>query len=96
MGVTSDVGDAPVVEGPPAPGIGIVIDDDDLCTAEGELLHGAQAHALEAADDHVALHVLGVQAIHQRMLSVRIDAEVAAALNVDVVVHGGLEPPVGL
>ena len=95
VGMAPDMGDAPVVEGPPAPGIGVVVDHDDLGTAEGELLHGAQPDALQAADDHMALHVLGVHAIHQRMLSVRIGAEVAAALNVDVLAQRGLEPPWG-
>ena len=95
VGVPSDMGDTPVVQGPPAAGIGVVVDHHDLGAAEGELLHGAQPHALEAADDHMALHVLGVHAIHQRMLSSRIGAKVAAALNVDVPAQRGLEPPWG-
>ena len=95
VGVPSDVGDTPVVEGPPPPRIGVVVDHDDLGAAECELLDGAQPDALEAADDHVALHALGLHAIHQRMLSARIVVEVAAALNVDVLAQRGLEPPWG-
>ena len=34
VGVASDMGDTPVVEGPPAPGIGVVVDHDDLGAAE--------------------------------------------------------------
>ena len=95
MGVPSDMGDTPVVQGPPAPRIGVVVDHHDLGPTEGELLHRAEPHALEAADDHMALHVLGVHAIHQRMLSSRIGAKVAATLNVDVPARRGLEPPWG-
>ncbi len=41
VGVPPDMGDAPVVEGPPAAGISVVVDDHDLGTAQVELLHGA-------------------------------------------------------
>ena len=79
------------MEGPPAAGIGIVIDHDDLCTTKAELLHGAQADALEAADDDVTLHVVGAPAIHKQ-LSVRFVVEVAAALNVCVLLFVGSNP----
>ena len=83
------------LQGAPAAGIGVVVDHDDRGAAEGELLDGAQPDALQAADDHVALHVSGVLAVHQRMLSFRIGVEVAAALNVGVLAQRGLEPPWG-
>jgi hypothetical protein len=75
--VAPDVGHAPVVEGPPAAGIGVVVDHDDRGAAEGKLLHGAQPHALQAADDHVVLHAVGALGIHQGMLSGVFVTEVA-------------------
>jgi hypothetical protein len=93
MGMPAHMRNTPVVEGAPAAGVGVVVDDNDRGPAERELLDGAQPDALQATDDHVALHVLRVRAVHQRMLSVPIDGEVAAALNVDVLEQRGLEPP---
>jgi hypothetical protein len=95
VGMAPDVGDTPVVEGPPPPRVGVVVDHDDRGATERELLDGAQPDALQAADDHVALHLLGLRPIHQRMLSFPIGAEVAAALNVGSLVQPGLEPPWG-
>ena len=66
--VAADMGHAPVVQGPPTAGIGVVVDHDDPGAAQMELLHGAQPHALEPAHDHVTLHALGVLPIHQGML----------------------------
>jgi hypothetical protein len=61
-----------------------------------ELLHGAQADALEPADDHVTPHAIRLQAIHQGMLPVRLGMEVAAALNVGARGLRGLEPALRL
>ena len=82
VGVAPDVGDAPVVQGPGEAGVGVVVDHDDRGAAQGELLHGPQADALEPADDHVPVHVVGFQTVHPGMLPSSSAVEVAAALNV--------------
>ena len=95
VGVSPDVGDPPVVEGPPAAGIGVVVDHHHRGAAEVELLHGTQPDALQPADDHVALHALGLREIHPGMLPARIGAEVAAPLNVGSPPNRRLEPHLG-
>ena len=70
VGVAPDMGNAPVVQSSREARIGVVVDHDDLGAAEVELLHGAQADALEPADDHMTLHALRVGAIHAGMLPV--------------------------
>ena len=65
-------------EGPPAAGIGVVVDHHDPGAAQVELLHRAQPHALEAAHDHVTLHAFGLVPIHQGMLPGRPPTMVAA------------------
>ena len=95
MGVAPNVGDAPIVQGPGEAGVGVVVDHDDLRAAEGELLHGAQSDTLEAADDHVTIHVVGLHANHPRMLPSRFAVDVAAALNVRARGFRGLEPTWG-
>ena len=54
IGVPTDVLHAPVLERPREAWIGIVVDDHHAGPAQVELLHRAQAHTLEAADNHVS------------------------------------------
>ena len=53
VGAATDVGDAPVLEDPGEARVGVVVDHDDRCAAEVELLDRAEPDALEAAHDHV-------------------------------------------
>ena len=66
-------------KGPPGARIGIVVDDDDRGSAQVETFRtGAQSDALQAADDHVALHAVGALAIHDGMVPGVFVMEVAA------------------
>ncbi len=75
VGVPTDVLHAPVLERPREAWIGIVIDDHHAGPAQVELLHRAQAHTLEAADNHVSR--AGVP-FHWGMLPTSMRPQVAA------------------
>ena len=96
VGVAADMGHAPVVEGPPAAGIGVVVDHDDLGTAQVELLHGAQPDALEAADDHMTLHVLGAPRDPSRHVAVPVRRGGCCSVKCRRPWHRRLEPHLGL
>ena len=55
VGAALDVGDAPALHDPGQPEIGVVVHHHDRDAVSVQLLDGAQPHALQAADDHMAV-----------------------------------------
>jgi hypothetical protein len=54
MGAAGEVRDAPAAHDAREPLVGLVVEDHHAGAREMQLLDGAQAHRVQAADDHVA------------------------------------------
>jgi len=77
VGVLLDVGDAPLLQDPGEPGIGVVVDPHDRGSAQVELFHRSEADALEPAHYDVVAHPGPRVRFHPGMLPIRSRSDVA-------------------
>jgi hypothetical protein len=70
IGASSQMRHTPVLENAAEPAVGVVVNHDDRCPAEVQLLHNAEADTLETTHDHVVSHRHVHVRIHVRLYHV--------------------------